>query len=186
MNPAQSTSGYPPPGWAMLQDDLLTRGVLLRRVLAWVLDIMLIGILCWAMWVSLAVFTVITFGFGAPLLAGVSTIPALYMWLGLISGLQATPGQAAFGLIVVRDDDLGPPSALQALLCVLGYYVTIALGVLWAAVALVTARRRTLHDMVSGLVVVRRRAFENVLNGAGSDWNREGRSSTSSGGTPYA
>lgn len=174
MTPAYSTPGDPPPGWAMMQDDLLTRGVLLRRVLAWVLDVMLIGILCWALWFGLAVFAVITFGLGAPLLAGISTIPALYMWLGLISGLQATPGQAAFGLIVVRDDDLGPPSALQALLCVVGYYITMALGVIWVAVALLTARRRTLHDMISGLVVVRRRAFENPLTPSGLGWNMDG------------
>ena len=37
-----------------------------------------------------------------------------------------------------------------------GFYVTLALGAVWLVVALLTTRHRTLHDLLSGLVVVRR------------------------------
>jgi uncharacterized RDD family membrane protein YckC len=69
--------------------------------------------------------------------------------------MSATPGQAMLGLIVRRNDDLGRPSFAQALVSVIGFYITIAFGVIWLAVALLTVRRRTFHDMVSCLVVVR-------------------------------
>ncbi len=46
---------------------------------------------------------------------------------------------------------------LRALATTILFYVTLAtsLGVLWFLVVLITARRRTLHDILSGTVVVR-------------------------------
>ena len=77
--------------------------------------------------------------------------------MGFLCGrLSATPGQAAVGLIVRRNDDLGRPSLAQAIVWTLGFYVTLAAGVIWLFVCLLTVRRRTLHDLVSGLVLVRR------------------------------
>jgi uncharacterized RDD family membrane protein YckC len=67
------------------------------------------------------------------------------------------------GMIVVRDADLGPPTGLQAFVYMVGYLVTMAFGAIWTAVAVVTTRHRTLHDIVSGLVVVRRSALQSPL-----------------------
>jgi len=39
------------------------------------------------------------------------------------------------------------------------FYVTLMTGVIWMAVALFTARHRAIHDMISGLVVIRTRAL---------------------------
>jgi uncharacterized RDD family membrane protein YckC len=61
--------------------------------------------------------------------------------------------------VVRRNEDLGQPSALQALVSTLVYYLTVALGVIWMAIALLTVRHRTFHDIASGLVVVRARAL---------------------------
>ena len=142
---------------AMVEDDALTSGLLGRRVVAWVLDAMLLGIIGFAAWTALAAFTVLTLGLGAPLFAVLALLPAAYGWLALCSALQASPGQAMLGLAVVRDADLGPPTPLQALVYMAGYLATMALGAIWVAVAVVTTRHRTLHDILSGLVVVRRR-----------------------------
>ena len=59
--------------------------------------------------------------------------------------------------MVVRDDDFGRPSLAQAIVSTLVFYVTMALGMVLLLVALFTVRHRTLHDLGSGLVVVRRR-----------------------------
>ena len=70
---------------------------------------------------------------------------------------SATPGQQALGLVVRRNDDLGPPTLVQAFVFTLVFYVTLATTGLLLLVALFTVRQRTLHDLASGLVVVRAR-----------------------------
>ncbi len=134
----------------------LLAGVRRRRVFAWLVDIVLIGFLALS-WVMLLVgLGFLTFGLTWGLLGWVPLIPLLYNWLWVASPASATPGQMLMGLIVRRDADLGRPSPLQAVVSALGYEVTIAAGAVWFAVCLVTTHKRCLHDLVSGLVVVRR------------------------------
>ena len=134
----------------------LLAGVRRRRVFAWLVDIVLIGFLALS-WVMLLVgLGFLTFGLTWGLLGWVPLIPLLYNWLWVASPASATPGQMLMGLIVRRDADLGRPSPLQAAVSALGYEVTIAAGAVWFAVSLVTTHKRCLHDLVSGLVVVRR------------------------------
>jgi uncharacterized RDD family membrane protein YckC len=108
------------------------------------------------------------------LLALLPLVPFCYHFF-FLAGTGATPGQALLGLRVVRDDDLGPPGPLQALVSTLIYYLTLATSGLLLLVALVTTRHRTLHDMISGLVVARARA----LTAPAGSWNMPG-------GPPYA
>ena len=82
----------------------------------------------------------------------------------------ATPGQQVLGLVVRRDDDLGRPTPVQVFVYTLIFYLTLAATGLLLLVALVTVRHRTLHDLASGLVVVRARA---LTRGFGS-WNMQG------------
>lgn len=144
-------------------DNVLTHGVITLRVIGWVADTFILALLATLLWFALAAFTVITLGFGAPMFAVLALLPGAYGWLCLASSLQATPGQAMMGLIVVRDADLGPPTGLQALVSVIGYAATLALGAIWCAIALFTTRHRTVHDILSGLVVVRRDAVKTPL-----------------------
>jgi uncharacterized RDD family membrane protein YckC len=134
----------------------LLAGVRRRRVLAWLIDLMLIAILAGSSVLTLVALGFLTFGLTWGLLAWVPAIPLLYNWLWIASPASATPGQMLMDLTVRRDDDLGQPSLLQAGVSTLGYVVTIATGVIWFAVCLVTTHKRCLHDIVSGLVVVRR------------------------------
>lgn len=138
-------------------DDALTRGVLSRRVVAWMIDAIILAIVMAGLWVALLLFGVMTFGLGMPLLAALPVVPVLYGWLSVASSASATPGQAIMGVMVRRNEDLGPPGGLRALATTILFYVTLAtsLGVLWFLVVLITARRRTLHDILSGTVVVR-------------------------------
>jgi uncharacterized RDD family membrane protein YckC len=173
----------PPPLTGAMLDDWLTRGVLTRRVLALLIDVLLIGTIVAVLGSGLFLFGLLTLGLGFPLLGLLSAVPPLYHFLFLASPLSATPGQALLGLVVRRDSDLGRPDVLEALVSVVGFYVTVVLGAVWLVVALLTTRRRTLHDLVSGLVVVRADALASLtppLTPPGAAWNMP------PGGFPHA
>ncbi len=157
-------------GSPYLDDDFLTGGVMSRRCVAWVIDLVLIAVLIWVLWWILVMFGLLTFGLGFAAMSILPLVPFCYHFFSLLSMASATPGQRMMGLIVRRNDDLGPPTGLQALLTVLLFYLTMATSGLLLVVALFTVRHRTLHDVVSGLVVVRVRA----LTAGGGGWNMYG------------
>ena len=143
---------------AVFADEALTEGVLMRRVWAWLIDLVVIGVLMAVLWVVLAAFGVLTLGLGLPLLAIVPVVPLCYHAL-FVAARGATPGQSLLGITVVRDDDLGPPTLLQAILFTAGLWLTLSAGVIWLAATLFLPRKRALHDLVSGLVVIRTQAL---------------------------
>lgn len=151
-------------------DEYLTAGVLSRRCVAWVVDIILIALLLWVLWWLLVVLGLLTFGLGWGAIGLLPVVPFCYHFFSLLGIASATPGQRMLGLTVRRNDDLGPPTALQAVLSVLGFYLTLATSGVLLIVALFTIRHRTLHDLVSGLVVVRVQA----LTAPGGGWNMPG------------
>lgn len=152
------------------QDDYLTMGVISRRCIAWVVDLVLIGLLMALLWWVLALFGLLTLGFGFALMAVLPFVPFCYHMLSLLGAASATPGQRLMGLTVRRNDDLGPPMLAQAVVSTLLFYASLATSGLLLVAALFTVRRRTLHDLLSGLVVVRTRALDALTPGAGP-WN---------------
>lgn len=146
-------------GGAMPQDDALSHGVLMRRFGAWCIDMLLIGILTFTLWLAIAAFGVVTLGLGFFILPGLAAVPFTYNWLFLSSPMSATPGQAIMGLEVRRNDDLAPPNWVEAAVWTAFYYVTLALFFPLLLVALFTHLNRALHDILSGLAVVRKRAL---------------------------
>ncbi len=143
----------------------LTEGVMSRRCVAWVFDAFLIAVLLFALWWVLAMFGLLTFGLGFGAMSILPFVPFCYHFLSLLGASSATPGQQMVGLTVRRDYDLGPPTGIQALVSVLVFYLTLATSGLLLVVALFTSRHRTLHDLVSGLVVVRARALTATAGG---------------------
>jgi uncharacterized RDD family membrane protein YckC len=154
-------------GHPYLDDDFLTDGVMSRRCIAWAFDFVLIAVLVWVLWWVLAVFGVLTLGLGFGAMSILPFVPFAYHLLSLLGSSSATPGQQMMGLTVRRDFDFGPPTGLQALISVGVFYLTLATSGLLLLVALFTVRHRTVHDLLSGLVVVRVRA----LTTAGGGWN---------------
>ncbi len=142
----------------------LTDGVLTRRVLAWLVDMLLVGILLAVAWTMLGVLSVATFGLGVPLFALLPAVPFAYHWL-LIGAVGTTPGQALCGIRVRRDDDLGPASMFAALVFTAILWLQLASSGLWLLAAVFTARHRAIHDLVSGLVVVRSQALTRLDRG---------------------
>jgi uncharacterized RDD family membrane protein YckC len=156
-----------------MDDDFLTGGVLSRRCVAWVFDVFLIAILIWFLWWILVMFGLLTLGLGFGAMSILPFVPFCYHFLSLLGSSSATPGQQMTGLTVRRDYDMGPPTGMQALVSVLLFYLTLATSGLLLVVALFTRRHRTLHDLVSGLVVVRVRAIR-TLTETGPGWNMHG------------
>lgn len=154
-------SAYP-AGYAA-DDAPLLEGVLFRRVWAWLIDLLLVGGIVAVLWVVLFGFGLLTLGLGLPLLGLLPVVPLAYHVLFVASARSATPGQVMMDLTVRRDQDLGRPSLLQAILFTAGLWLTLGAGVVWLAAALLTTRHRTLHDLVSGVVVVRSRALDGAL-----------------------
>ncbi len=145
-------------------EQSLTDGVLTRRVLAWLIDMLLVGILLSIGWVLLGVLSVATFGLGVPLFALLPAVPFVYHWL-LIGTTGTTPGQSLCGICVRRDEDLGPASLFAALVFTAILWLQLASSGLWLLAALFTARHRAIHDLASGLVVVRSQALTRLGGG---------------------
>ena len=162
-------------GGPYLDDGILTGGVMSRRCVAWGIDVFLIAMLVWVLWWMMVMFGLLTHGLGFCVMGILPFVPFCYHFFSLLSVGSATPGQRIMGLSVRRNDDLGPPTVLQALLAVLMFYLTMATSGLLLLVALFTIRHRTLHDLVSGLVVVRAEA----LTAPGGSWNMYGGTSAS-------
>lgn len=155
-----------------LQDPAFTDGVLSRRAIAWLLDAMLIAVVAVCVWFACLLFGILTLGLGWMAFGVIPAIPFVYNLLFLVGGMSATPGQAMMGLTVRQYDTLEPPNGAQALVSTIGYYVTLATSGILLLAALLTNRHRTLHDVVSGLVVVRGGVLRSMpLTTRGGGWN---------------
>jgi uncharacterized RDD family membrane protein YckC len=154
----------------MVRDEAFISGVMSRRCFAWLLDAVLIVLLVGVLCVVLLLFGLLTLGLGLGAMAILPAVPFLYHFVSLLRPASATPGQVMMGLTVRRDEDLGPPTGLQALIFTVVFYLTLATSGLLLLIALFTVRHRTLHDLASDLVVVRRGTFEDWRRQTGATW----------------
>jgi uncharacterized RDD family membrane protein YckC len=145
------------------QDASLYDGVLTRRLVAWCIDLCLIGILVWIAWIGIVLLGVLTLGAGFILLAALPPFGFFYHTLFVGGSRSATPGQMMMDLVVRREFDLGPPTLLQAVIYTAGLWLTLSFAFLLLFIAPFTERKRTLHDIVAGVVVVRNRALTRRL-----------------------
>src|SRR4051812_29391325 len=131
-------------------------GVLSRRAFAYLIDICVIGAIMLAAWIVFALLTVVSFGLLGPglwFLFGV--IPLIYHTL-LVGGRRgATVGMRLLDL-ELRSWDGDRPVLLQALAHAVLFYLTVgATCSLILLFALINKRCRTLHDVLSGMLMVR-------------------------------
>ncbi|HYZ22016.1 MAG TPA: RDD family protein [Rhodopila sp.] len=141
----------------------LTEGVLLRRVIAWCIDLVLVGVIAWAAWVVVVLIGLLTFGLGFALLGLLPAIGVLYHTLFVAGAHSATPGMRIMDLTVRREGDLGRPSLMQAIVFTAGLWLTLSFAFFLLFLALFTHGHRTLHDIVAGVVVLRRNALTRRL-----------------------
>ena len=132
------------------------------RLVAWIVDSVIVGFLVTIVAIVGALLTVAgatndsaaTVGGGILLIVlGIFAVTLGYFpWFWAHSG--ATPGMAILGLRVVRDSDGGPISGGQAVLRLIGYWVSgvvFYIGYIWI---FVDDRKRGWHDLIAGTVVV--------------------------------
>lgn len=147
-----SSRGVMPAGRAGLPIGALD-GVRRRRITALVLDLVLVSILVFGLWLALLV---LTFGLSLLLLPPLFPFVAFfYNGLSVSGPSMATPGMKLCGL-ELRLDATGArvPFINAALHAVLFYFSWTVPPIL--LVSLITRDKRCLHDMLSGVIVVRR------------------------------
>ena len=130
--------------------------MLTRRIFAYLIDLLVLCLLLVLVWTSLASLTVLSLGLLSPIWIICPFVPLAYHTLLLSGHRSATIGMRAFK-IELRSWTGERPAFAQALVqTVLFYLTTAATFSLVLLVALFNRRRRTLHDIVAGTVVIRR------------------------------
>jgi uncharacterized RDD family membrane protein YckC len=101
-------------------DEWLTDGVMGRRVAAFLIDGLIGAVLVVLAKIALITFGLLTLGLGLPLLGLLPLVPIAFLALTAASERSATPGQQATGLMLRRNDTLGRPTMLQAVIWAVG------------------------------------------------------------------
>lgn len=130
------------------------RGVVPRRVCAFVLDFIFMAILGCGLFFAITIFGLLTFGFGWVAFHILPWLPFIYYTL-LISGTGATPGQRLSGLAMRQDQEAAPPTIAQACVWSLFFWLSLLLAGLPFLLVFCNHRRRAAHDILSGLLFVR-------------------------------
>src|ERR1700675_2226625 len=154
----RSDGGMQPHAFDPWTQPELFRGVLTRRVLAFLIDIVVLSIPVILACMFIAVFGVVTLGLGWALFWLVS--PASVIWALIYYGASlGGPHSATLGMRVM-DLELrtwyGAPGyfVLGAMHAVLFYVSISVLTPLVLLVGLFNGRRRLLHDIILGTVVI--------------------------------
>ena len=150
--PTYQDAGLPDPA---TRPDLF-EGVLWRRAFAYLIDLCCIGLIAVFAWIVFAVLWVLSFGMLGPALWFLfGLIPLAYHTL-LVSGRHsATFGMRMFDL-QLRSWTGERPIFLQALAHAVLFYLTVyGTGFLILLFVLINRRKRALHDVLAGTLMVR-------------------------------
>ena len=138
------------------------------RLVAYLIDVLIVGAVVALLAIALAIPMAGIAGaapeetLSAPMWIFVSLIVVsslavsfgYFPWFWARSG--STPGMRMTGLKVVRDADGGSLSGGEALLRLVGYWISAAVFYLGFAWILIDDRHRGWHDLIAGTVVVKR------------------------------
>lgn len=131
-------------------------GVLSRRMFAFIIDYVIVALLCIPAAVIIFFLGVLTLGLGFVLFPAMIFIVAiLYFGMTLGSSAQATPGMRAAGIVMARTDGRRIDFLLSAVHIALFWIFNSVLTPLILLVGLFTERSRLLHDFLLGTVIVR-------------------------------
>jgi uncharacterized RDD family membrane protein YckC len=135
-------------------DPRLLDSVILRRAMALFLDWFCMGVVFWTSLLFIGIFGIFTLGAGWLAFHFLPFLPFAYYAL-LIGGSGATPGQRLMDITLRRDTDLAAPSLAQALVWTLLLYASFALAGVPFLFALLNPHKRAMHDILSGLTIIR-------------------------------
>lgn len=147
-----------PHAYDPVRNPELFEGVLARRILAFAIDVAIIAVPVALAFVCVMLFVLITFGLAWPLLWLV--YPGTVIWILIYYGTtlgstaSATLGMRLLGL-EMRTWYGAPSYFVLGAVHAIAFYVSVsALSPLVLLVPLFNARRRLLHDIVLGTVVI--------------------------------
>lgn len=155
--PSLTFRQYPSPGRDTLADPALVEGVPSRRIGAYLIDACIVVGLNIALHTLLVILGLLTFGLAWLLLGPVTflTVALAYDTFTIGGGRGATAGMRLFGL-EARGVHGERPDYWQAFLMTALFYATVPItSFLILLVALFSERNRTLHDILSGITVIR-------------------------------
>lgn len=139
-----------------LDDARVYEGVRTRRVLAFCIDYLIVGVLMIPFAIVIAILGVLTLGLGWALFGVLFPVVALaYIWYTLGSPSQATIGMRMMNIRLERLDGGRVEGALAVLHSVLFWAGNALLTPLILLATLFLDRKRTVHDLLLGTVVAR-------------------------------
>lgn len=142
---------------ARLDDVRAYDGVRTRRMLAFLFDYLIVGLLLIPFAILVLFLGIITLGLGWMLFSILGPAVALiYVWNTLGGREQATLGMQMMGLRLERLDGRPVDGMLAVVHSVLFWASVTLLTPLVLLATLFLDRKRTLHDLLLGTVVVRR------------------------------
>ena len=141
----------------LLTDPAYYRNVVWRRLVAHLLDTLLVALVMAPVLIGLLLTAIVTLGLIAiPMALAFILVRAVYYVVYTGGARSATPGMRLLG-IELRDAEGGRPGYLQSAVRTLLYYATLAiLTPLVLIVIPLNRQRRGVHDFLSGTVVVNR------------------------------
>ena len=150
----------PNPLYAAPEDWRAYSGVLSRRVFAFILDYLIVALLCIPAAIVLFFLSIVTLGLGFFLYPALVVIVAgIYFGLTVGGPSQASLGMRAMGIAIVRVDGR-PMDFLTAIVHLVLFWLGNAILTPFVLlVGLFTDRGRLLHDLLLGTVIVRRPAL---------------------------
>ena len=141
---------------ARFDDSRLYDGVLTRRVVAFCIDYLIIGLLVIPFAILVFLLGVLTLGLGWALFGVLfPAIALIYVWLTLGGPNQATTGMRMMGIRVERLDGRPVDGLLAIVHSILFWAGNVILTPLILLATLFTDRKRTVHDLLLGTVVAR-------------------------------
>jgi uncharacterized RDD family membrane protein YckC len=146
----------PNPTYAAPDDWRAYSGVLSRRVFAFILDYIIVLLLCIPAAVIVFFLGIITLGLGFMLYPALFVIVALlYFGMTLGGPSQASPGMRAMGIMLMRMDGRRLDFMTAVVHTVLFWLINSVLTPLILLAGLFTEKSRLVHDMLLGTVIVR-------------------------------
>lgn len=131
-------------------------GVRSRRIMAFFIDYALVLALCVPVAILIFFLGIFSFGLGWMLYSVLFAIVALpYVGLTLGGVKQATPGMQIAGVRMIRTDGGYVDMMLAMVHAVLFWVGNVIFSPLILLVSLFTNRKRLLHDLLLGVVVIR-------------------------------
>lgn len=139
-----------------LDDWRAYEGVRTKRIFAFLLDYLIVGLLVIPFAIVVLLLGLLTFGLGWMLFSIlVPAVALVYIWRTLGGPAQATVGMRMMGIRLERLDGRPIDGMLAVVHSVLFWAANALLTPLVLLVTLFSDRKRTLHDLLLGTVVAR-------------------------------